>query len=201
MRHHDEGKVYYWPPEKALCIFYGVSEPYTDVYLVGEYIGPLHISRYIRHGEELVVEVHEVHPEFREYVEILRDLGYKVASPKIGGEETLVASKYVDSVRIALVFSIEPYGIYIESEPLYKYTHEFLPRTATLVAKRLVRERFTSARLDITEDGYTCITGVAKDSSELRIVVREIEQAYRLVLEKVLLEFMAMPRAKAIHSI
>lgn len=33
------GKVYYWPPSRALCLFYGFSEPYTPVARLGEFVG------------------------------------------------------------------------------------------------------------------------------------------------------------------
>jgi len=202
VRVHEVGKVYYWPPEKAICIFYGLSEPYTDVYYVGEIIGPLHIVSSIRHGEELIVKEHEISKEYEELVKVLdKELGYRVATPKIMNEPTLVISKYIENLRVAMVLNVENYGIYIESEPIYKYLDDFISYSISTFIRRSLKERYTSARLDLNEDGYVCITGVAKDIGELRLVIREIEQAYRLVVEKIVLEFLGIPRIRSIQSI
>ena len=201
VRSYECGKVYYWPPGKALCIFYGISEPYSEVYYVGEYIGPLRYVPLVSNGEELIISEHTVAEEYSNVVKLLTKLGYKAATPRILNDIEVVASKYVENLRIATTLSIEDYGIYIETEPLYKYSNDYVTRAASTIAKKLIKERFTSVRLDLTEDGYVCISGIAKDFGELRIVLREIEQAYRLVIDSVILGFLGMPRARSIHSI
>lgn len=201
VRSYEAGKIYYWPPGKALCIFYGLSEPYTEVHYVGEYIGPLHYVSLVNDGEELIISQHSITKEYSDVVKVLTELGYKAATPRILGEVEVVASKYIENLRVAITLSIEDYGIYMETEPLYKYSNDYVTKAASIIAKKLIKERFTSVRLDLTEDKYVCISGIAKDLRELRIVLRELEQAYKLVIDNIILRFLELPRARSIHSI
>lgn len=45
------GDVAYWPPGKALCIFYGKSQPYSPVNVVGRVVTDLDAIKKVRQGE------------------------------------------------------------------------------------------------------------------------------------------------------
>lgn len=45
------GDIAYWPPGKAFCIFYGSTQPYSPVNIVGRITGPLEPLRKVRQGE------------------------------------------------------------------------------------------------------------------------------------------------------
>lgn len=46
-----QGDIAYWPPGKAFCIFYGKTQPYSPVNIVGRITGPLEPLRKVRQGE------------------------------------------------------------------------------------------------------------------------------------------------------
>jgi hypothetical protein len=45
------GDIAYWPPGKAFCIFYGNTQPYSPVNIVGRVTSPLEPLRKVRQGE------------------------------------------------------------------------------------------------------------------------------------------------------
>ncbi len=45
------GDIAYWPPGKAFCIFFGSSQPYSPVNIVGKVTSPLEPLRTVRQGE------------------------------------------------------------------------------------------------------------------------------------------------------
>ena len=51
------GTVAYWPPGKALCLFFG-QRPYSPVNIVGQIEGDPHVLAKVRDQESARVEVH-----------------------------------------------------------------------------------------------------------------------------------------------
>ncbi|MGQ9759185.1 MAG: cyclophilin-like fold protein [Candidatus Methanomethylicaceae archaeon] len=51
------GDIAYWPPGKAFCIFYGKSQPYSPVNLIGRVLTELEPLRNVRHGEWVKVSI------------------------------------------------------------------------------------------------------------------------------------------------
>jgi hypothetical protein len=45
------GDIAYWPPGKAFCIFFGSTQPYSPVNIVGKITTPLEPLRTVRQGE------------------------------------------------------------------------------------------------------------------------------------------------------
>src|SRR5512136_829601 len=45
------GDIAYWPPGKAFCIFYGSTQPYSPVNIVGRVTSPLKPLKKVRQGE------------------------------------------------------------------------------------------------------------------------------------------------------
>jgi len=45
------GDIAYWPPGKAFCIFFGSTQPYSPVNLVGRITSPLEPLKTVRQGE------------------------------------------------------------------------------------------------------------------------------------------------------
>ena len=179
------GKLYYWKPGKAFCIFYGLSEPYTPVYLIGDIIGPLRILQTVNKfedGEKIKVDKHEVMEIPKEILRILKDEGYEVATPLILGSREIVASKNVNGRRIAFILYVEDYGIHIEGEGIYRPSKDIISLRETLMLKNKVKSRFRNVRLDLSEDEWICLTGVAESIDDLKNLLREYEAAYLYVL-------------------
>ncbi len=177
------GKVYYWPPEKAFCIFYGFSEPYSEVYLLGDYIGPLTSARRVGVGSVRVVN-HVISNGLRDIVSTLSRLGYAAATPLDGGSRVVTASKYVGGIRIAFTIINEDFGTYIESDSLYLYTNSYNDVKTTYKLKSRLKSLASTARIDLNEDNYICLTAITKHVSNLDYVIRELENAYRYVFRE-----------------
>lgn len=184
--HVSPGNVYYWPPEKAFCIFYGFSEPYSEVYLLGDYIGPLTLIRSINVGD-IRVTTHIISEELADLVSLLGRLGYAVATPLDRGSRVIVASKYVHGVRIGLTLIKEDFGIYVESDSFYLHSNSYSDVKAAYKLKNKLKSLTTTVRFDLNEEGYTCLTAVAKDINGLDPVIRELESAYQYVFRELTL--------------
>ena len=52
----DKGTIAYWPMGKALCIFYGESQPYSPVNIIGEVTKNLEIFAEVNSGTRIKVE-------------------------------------------------------------------------------------------------------------------------------------------------
>jgi len=181
--HVTPGKVYYWVPEKAFCLFYGISEPYTSVYLVGDYIGPLHTLSKFDEGN-VSVSKHSPEGELLEISESLSNLGYDTATPLSDGVRYVAASKWVGNVRIAFSVYREEYGVHIESDSFYKYSHDYLTIKFTAMLKSKVKSLSDIIRLDINESGYTCLTTTVQKVSELGAAVKDLERVYQYVMKE-----------------
>ena len=52
----ETGTIAYWPMGSALCIFYGSSQPYSPVNVVGKITKNLEIFRQVKSGTKIKVE-------------------------------------------------------------------------------------------------------------------------------------------------
>lgn len=171
----ERGGVYYWPPERALCLFYGFSHPYTPVLHLGRVVDPLHIFHSLGSGDVEVAR-HSIDNRFSRVAEVLRGLGYTAATPMRRGERTVVAYRLLGGRRYSYTLSVEDYGVYIEGEGLARYgddlrTVERLQALESAMARRLY------SRVDLTEDGYIAVTATVRGLDELPRAIEDIERA------------------------
>jgi hypothetical protein len=52
----DVGSMAYWPMGSALCIFYGATQPYSPVNVVGKVVSNLELFRSVKSGTKVRVE-------------------------------------------------------------------------------------------------------------------------------------------------
>jgi len=52
----EKGAIAYWPMGNALCIFYGESQPYSPVNIVGQVTKNLELFGRVKSGAKIVVE-------------------------------------------------------------------------------------------------------------------------------------------------
>ena len=173
------GKLYYWPPGRGFCVFYGISQPYSEVYEIGEYVGVLFDLRSIEDGEEAQVSNHKPAEEFADIAERLRKLGYLCATPFYDEEKMVTASKTVNGVRIGFNIYVEDYGYHVECEP----SNSFPVLLATLKLKQAVTQMSDTVRLDLNEDGWVTLTAFVKDLSDLGETIMNLERVYLKVLK------------------
>jgi hypothetical protein len=53
----QSGDMAYWPPGKAFCIFFGKSQPYSPVNIIGRITSDLEVLRKVRYGEWVKVSL------------------------------------------------------------------------------------------------------------------------------------------------
>ena len=184
----EPGRLYYWPPGRGFCVFYGVSQPYSEVYEIGEYVGVMFDLRGIEDGVEAEVSNHKPSEEFADIVERLRGLGYLCATPSYDGEKMVTASKTVDGFRIGFNVYVEEYGYHVECEPLYEFSNDLSTLPATLRLKKAVAKMTDTVRLDLNEDGWVTLTAFVKGLRDLDKTVNTLEQVYVKVLKILLAE-------------
>ncbi|MEM1586450.1 MAG: cyclophilin-like family protein [Candidatus Bathyarchaeia archaeon] len=153
----ERGGLFYWPIERGFCIFYGVSQPYSPVYQIGSYIGPLSKLRTIEDGMEATVKLHKISEPYSGLIAVMESLGFSAAAPLHDGERVIEASKRISNIRVALRLYIEDYGIHIESEPILPRI--YCPENLRLIEKLdEILGRGKHLRLDLSEDEWITIT-------------------------------------------
>ena len=56
----ETGTIAYWPMGSAICIFYGSSQPYSPVNIIGKVTKNLEMFRQVKSGMKIRVEASEV---------------------------------------------------------------------------------------------------------------------------------------------
>jgi len=185
--HVARGHVYYWPPEKSMCVFYGVSQPYTPVAYLGTLIDPVTRARAIPDGATLRVDTHSVDPSLSDIVAALRDMGYECATPLDEGARIVTCFKelatrvsYVAPGRLSMALYPESYGIYIETEPLFRYTGTVFEKIVLEVLSNEIQERVepSVARLDLDEEGNVVVSACVSSRKELSDAIDEVEKVF-----------------------
>jgi hypothetical protein len=52
----ETGAIAFWPMGSAICVFYGTSQPYSPVNVIGKVTGNLDLFRQIKSGTKIRVE-------------------------------------------------------------------------------------------------------------------------------------------------
>ncbi|MET1101861.1 MAG: cyclophilin-like fold protein [Pyrodictiaceae archaeon] len=178
------GHVYYWPPGKAMCLFYGLSEAYTPVAPIGLFIGPLANLRTVESGDKAIVKEHIIYKEYSKIVDELTKRGYLVGTPLSEDSRIIVASKYIGKHRLSFNMYIEDYGYHVETDSIIPYLGDY----SSIAILRRLKELLKSTRLlraDVSEDNFIVVTSGVYDLDELWEAMEELERYYPLVLEEI----------------
>ncbi|MEM4513532.1 MAG: cyclophilin-like fold protein [Ignisphaera sp.] len=168
------GGVYYWPPGKALCLFYGITQPYTPVAYIGEIVDPTHALYNIKNASSVEVFKHTVDNQFTSIAEVLNKLGYTIATPLRNGEKVVVAYKLVDGRRYSIQLYVEDYGIHIESEGVVRYRDDLKSYLEISALNEVVSGY---ARLDLSEEGFIVLTAAIDSINEMEEAIRDLEKS------------------------
>jgi len=169
------GGVYYWNPGRALCVFYGISEPYSEVVEAGFLVGPSSMARRLPRGEAQIKE-HVLAEELKAFAEQLAGRGFAAATPRDRGKVVLAVSRESKGELFSAVVCIEDYGVYVESDGIFKYDESSNAVSYARMLKRYV-QGLRWARVDLSEEGYLCITAAAP-IDRLIEAIEEVEAAY-----------------------
>ena len=185
--HVARGHVYYWPPERSMCIFYGVSQPYTPVAYLGTLIDPVTRAKAIPDGASLRVDKHSPDPSLSDIVEALRDMGYECATPLDEGARIVTCFKelatrvsYIAPGRLSIAMYPESYGMYIETEPLFRYASTVFDRMVLEILSTEIQDRVepSIARLDLDEEGNVVVSACISSQRELGEAIDEVEKVF-----------------------
>ncbi len=173
----EPGTVAYWPPGKALCLFYGISQPYSPVIKLGTLLGPLYYLAWVDEGESVEVVEYRDYGRAGELASRLRDKGLLAAARSWEDTESVIV--LVKGVRAEIY--IEDYGFPLESDALFindntALTRAFLSRLSKLAAGL--------ARLDINEEGHVIFSAFAKDEEELIKALEDVAACWRKAQEE-----------------
>lgn len=174
----DPGALYYWPPEKGFCIFYGISQPYTPVYPIGVYIGILRtLGERIKDGTKAVVKEHRFAEDYRQILSVVESAGFRASTPLYNGERVIEAVDLKIKPRVSFRIYVEDYGLHVEGEPLFLYSYD-LECIKTLVK---LKERVAlpnNIRFDLTEEGWVTLTGYVEKTKELGGILEGFRKVY-----------------------
>ncbi len=172
------GNLYYWPIGESLCIFLGLSEPYSPVVCVGEYVGRLHDLRSVEDGVEAEVRTYQQEEELAQLVNAFVERGFSAATARKQGEIFVAAHKVVRGYRIGVCAWLEQGFVYAESEPFFRYTNDFLSTSVVQRLKAHVGKRYRLARLDLTEDEWVFLSFTCSQQ-EIGEGLEELLRAYQ----------------------
>ncbi len=178
------GFAYYWPPERSLCLFYGVTHAYTPVARVGVIVDPVQrvpgLAGEFREQCGVRVKEHVIDEGLRDVAEVLRSRGYLVATPLDDGVRVITACKLMDAYphRSAATVYVEDYGAHVEGETLGVFNNGLSDVALfNVMAEAVSKCSRRYARLDLTEEGYVAVTAGVGSLSELAEAVDEVIQA------------------------
>ena len=177
------GEVAYWPPGSALCLFYGLSQPYGKVTTLGYIVGKLSdVRRIVLEYEDEVesIEVREVEDK-REFVEVLSKLraeGY-LSAVKTTEERTIAAATIRDGMVIGFEAYVEPYAVIIETQDLLSYDyHDALSYLISLKVRKYIRDKHPTVRVDVSEEGGLCLSMAVKGLDDIPKACNMLAEAY-----------------------
>ncbi len=178
------GQVYYWPPGKAICLFYGLTEAYTPVAPIGLFVGPLTSLRIVESGDKARVKEHIIYDEYSSIVKELESKGYLAGTPLSDGSRIITASKNIGKHRLSFNVYVEEYGYHVESDGLLPYLGDF----ESIKILRKLKELLEGARLlraDVSEENFIVLTSGVYEVEDLWSAIEELEYYYPLILEEV----------------
>lgn len=173
----DRGDLAYWPPEKAICLFLGLTQPYGKVIRIGWVLGPLHLPL-LAVENEINVEMYEEGREKDETVMLLRKENFLAAKREWEGDTSIAGVWILHEKRVGFEVYVENFGYIIESEPLFKYGHD--PYTTILIEKlssKLLKD-FSHARLDVDEEGYVILSAFVEKDLDLPQIIKHLILKY-----------------------
>ncbi len=180
VRRVERGRVYFWPPGRAMCMFYGLSQIYTPGIEIGTLVDPPNRLVNVSDGDEVEVVEHRISKELSDIADRLSGEGFRVATPLDQGVRVVTALKVISGDEIRLTIFVEDYGVHVESEALAKYSSNLSDLIHLNKLKRVVESLTDMARLDVSEEGYVVVTACG-DRKEVAELVNEVARATWLV--------------------
>lgn len=171
------GDVAYWPPGRALCVFYGLSQPYTPVRVVGRALGCLYPLRDVEDGSVARLEEYAEPEALKPVCELLRAREWPSAARRDEeGAWSVAFAIERGGLRLGFDLFVEDYGLYVESDAISGYPKGLCDLWRVCQVRSLLESRYELVRVDLNEDGMLCLTACC-EPGELAAVIEELEGA------------------------
>ncbi len=170
------GGVYYWPPGKAMCLFFGLTQVYTPAIELGTIVDPLHRLYTVSDGTKIVVEEHSPSSEFSQVLDVLKSMGFIVATPLDNGTRIVAALGEHMGMRVSFSVFVEDYGLHIESEGLARFSEDISTLVLVHKLRRSIESWTELIRVDATENGWITLTAALDSVDELPQAIEELEK-------------------------
>lgn len=187
----EKGEVAFWRPGRALCFFYGYTQPYSPVVRLGTVVGVPDILASVEDGTPVRLSPYTDFGGEGDVARALREAGLKSAAHSWEGEELVGVLVEGAGSRVGVEVSVEDNGFYSQSQPI-----AFFDNTPPTLAafKTLAKELGpTGIRLDIDDEGYIVLTAFSPSFSELVRDLRRLLSIY-VYVERTLTSFYAVRR-------
>ena len=158
----EKGSVAYWKPGRALCVFYGISQPYSKVEKVGLVVGIPSYLRSVKEGSKVRVKEYEHHDAALEEIKFLRDRGIEAVSRlDEEGNICICMSIGLEEYTLGLEVVKEEYGYYIETDSVFKFTNSLEDIALVTRLKHKISSISEDVRVDLNEDNWLVISSTA----------------------------------------
>jgi len=185
------GDVAFWRPGKALCFFFGYSQPYSPVVKLGAIVGIPDLLASVEDGTPVRLSPYTDYGKEGEVARALRDAGLKAAAHTWEGEELVGVLVEGAGSRVGVEITVEDDGFYSQSQPV-AFFDGTLP---TLAAFKVLSKELgpTGIRLDIDDEGYIVLTAFSRSLDELVRDLKRVLSTY-VYVENMVTAFFAVRR-------
>ena len=179
----ERGSIGYWRPGKALCIFYGISQPYSKLGRIGKVVGLTTYLYGVEEGSTVKVEEYRHYKRVLEEIELLRRRGLEAVSRvDEEGNICICISTDINGRPLGLEVIKEEYGYYIETDGIFRFTNTLRDIALVNRVKYRVERIDEDVRIDLNEDGWLIISSIA-DRENLYDKVKHTIEAYKVLVK------------------
>ena len=168
----------YWRPGSALCLFYGLSQPYGEVYSLGYILGPTGNLLDLENGDRYPIFLEKADRNMDEDLS-LRSLDKYFPVYRRTDDGAILSSIDCNILNLGVEIYEEDYGFILESDVL-TYPSWGIPPSEL---RRSLSEKIsdTRLRLDLNEDGDLILSSYVADERQLLEVLHRIQKICREV--------------------
>ncbi|RLE97799.1 MAG: hypothetical protein DRJ57_04175 [Thermoprotei archaeon] len=187
----ERGDVAFWSPGRCLCIFHGISQPYSPVIKLGAVVGVPDLLASVEDRTPVRVDPYKDYGEEGELAKLLRERGFKAVSHTWEGEEYVGVLVEGANSRVGMEISVEDCGFYVQTQPIAFFDNS--PPTISFYKCLSPEISATGVRLDLDEEGYMVLTSFFASIDELVKGLKRMLSTY-VYVERMLTTFYAVRR-------
>ena len=161
----EKGDVAYWPPGSSLCLFHGVTQPYSPVVRLGFMVGVPDLLAAVEGGTPVRLDVYRDYGDEGKVASALRERGFKAASHTWEEEERVGVALEGPYMRVGAEIYVEDYGFHVQTQPIAFFDNT--PPTTSFMEVMSSEISASGVRLDLDEENYMVLTSFFPSLEEL----------------------------------